>query len=264
MPINNGTSAGTVIEVDPQSLHLTGGTLNTNSGITFNSDVYPESPFLTFNVLTEDGYADFGGTIKGGSLEFHDNNGEFNVQLDYFSGLTHDFYGQTINVNGTGITFPDSTIQTTAGLPLGGGTMTGGITINQFVPANPPDVNEYTKTISYNVDGIYQYYGDGIGNDIDLSLNSNGVSGGYSDHYWGLNENGVGNSGNASQPIWYLNGSGVGQSRESEDYPIWSFGVNGATFPDSTIQTTAGIPEAPMDGNAYVRKDGAWVDISTL
>jgi hypothetical protein len=36
------------------------------------------------------------------------------------------------------------------------------------------------------------------------------------------------------------------------------------TFPDATVQTTAGIPEAPIDGNAYVRKDGAWVDITTL
>ena len=32
----------------------------------------------------------------------------------------------------------------------------------------------------------------------------------------------------------------------------------GLTFPDSTTQTTAGIPDAPSDGDEYVRLDGAW------
>jgi hypothetical protein len=32
----------------------------------------------------------------------------------------------------------------------------------------------------------------------------------------------------------------------------------GLTFPDSTTQTTAGIPDAPSDGTPYVRLDGAW------
>jgi hypothetical protein len=31
------------------------------------------------------------------------------------------------------------------------------------------------------------------------------------------------------------------------------------TFGDATVQTTAGIPDAPSDGNYYVRKDGAWI-----
>ena len=44
----------------------------------------------------------------------------------------------------------------------------------------------------------------------------------------------------------------------------WSFYDGVITFPDSSTQTTAGIPEAPQDGNAYVRKNGAWVDITTL
>lgn len=32
----------------------------------------------------------------------------------------------------------------------------------------------------------------------------------------------------------------------------------GLIFPDSTTQTTAGIPDAPSDGTPYVRLDGAW------
>lgn len=33
------------------------------------------------------------------------------------------------------------------------------------------------------------------------------------------------------------------------------------TFSDSTTQTTAGIPEAPSDGNIYGRQNGTWVVI---
>jgi len=34
--------------------------------------------------------------------------------------------------------------------------------------------------------------------------------------------------------------------------------AGGIIFPDSTIQTTAGISDAPIDGSTYGRKDGAW------
>lgn len=43
-----------------------------------------------------------------------------------------------------------------------------------------------------------------------------------------------------------------------------TYDISGITFPDGSTQGTAGIPEAPIDGNAYVRKDGAWVNITTL
>jgi len=32
----------------------------------------------------------------------------------------------------------------------------------------------------------------------------------------------------------------------------------GLTFPDSTVQTTAGLTDAPSDGSQYARQDGAW------
>jgi hypothetical protein len=45
---------------------------------------------------------------------------------------------------------------------------------------------------------------------------------------------------------------------------ISSYGVR---FSDNTVQTTAatsGIPDAPSDGNHYVRKDGAWVQCTVV
>jgi hypothetical protein len=42
--------------------------------------------------------------------------------------------------------------------------------------------------------------------------------------------------------------------------------ADGITFPDASVQTTAsfGIPDAPVDGNYYVRKDGAWVQCTVV
>ena len=40
--------------------------------------------------------------------------------------------------------------------------------------------------------------------------------------------------------------------------------IYGITFPDSSVQTTAGIPEAPQDGTPYVRIDGEWQPLSNF
>jgi len=40
--------------------------------------------------------------------------------------------------------------------------------------------------------------------------------------------------------------------------------VNGVIFPDDSLQTTAGIGDAPSNGNYYVRKDGAWVQCTVI
>jgi len=37
---------------------------------------------------------------------------------------------------------------------------------------------------------------------------------------------------------------------------------SGITFSDASSQTTAGIPDAPSDGETYARSNGAWVIIS--
>ena len=47
--------------------------------------------------------------------------------------------------------------------------------------------------------------------------------------------------------ITVQDGSGMTQMR-----------ATGLTFPDSSVQTTAGIPEAPNNGSPYVRQSGAW------
>jgi hypothetical protein len=43
-----------------------------------------------------------------------------------------------------------------------------------------------------------------------------------------------------------------------------SYGKTTIYFPDSTQQNTAGIPEAPNDGNYYVRKNGAWYQCTVV
>ena len=48
-----------------------------------------------------------------------------------------------------------------------------------------------------------------------------------------------------STPSIYINGGGV-------------------QFPDSSYQTTAGIPDAPSDGSYYVRQNGSWVALTTV
>ena len=59
--------------------------------------------------------------------------------------------------------------------------------------------------------------------------------------------------------------STVGQGTFISGGVIIVDGNSGITFPDSSTQTTAAVVgEAPNDGNAYVRKNGAWVDITTL
>lgn len=52
-----------------------------------------------------------------------------------------------------------------------------------------------------------------------------------------------------------------------ESVSLTSVGIsaNGVRFADNTVQTTAavsGIPDAPSDGQYYVRRDGAWVALS--
>jgi hypothetical protein len=89
--------------------------------------------------LTHDG--DFAGTL-GLKLSDNDNG----VQISVLSSnnalikldcdlehplLTLSGYGSTLSLSDSAITFPDSSVQTTAGLPLTGGTMSGQLIINE-------------------------------------------------------------------------------------------------------------------------------------
>jgi hypothetical protein len=110
-------------------------------------------------------------------------------------------------------------------------------------PNTHPTEDLGRMTVVLKATGISATQEDGYGDAWGWSLSGFGVAGGHYDHAWHLDENSVGNSG---------------------DVTHWEIGTGGVTFPDSTVQTTAGITEAPIDGNAYVRKDGEWVNITTL
>jgi len=180
------------------------------------------------------------------------------------------------SLNGEGITFNDETTQSTAGLPLTGGTVTGDTHFGNIENVINVDVTGQL-TVNY---ATTTYIGDGISvSDISggveiysqniqstnpdgntFTISNAGIGGLYNaDYPWSLTSNGV-SGGYGPDGSFALDSSGVyfGQNNAI------SFTGSGITFSDSTVQTTAGIPEAPIDGNAYVRKDGAWVNINDL
>jgi len=55
----------------------------------------------------------------------------------------------------------------------------------------------------------------------------------------------------------------TGLSLTSPEYGTMNVNSSGLTFPDATTQNTAGIPDAPSNGNYYARKDGAWIMLNT-
>jgi hypothetical protein len=98
-------------------LPLAGGTMSANASVSFTSNVYPEAPFLNFTVNNGED-ADFGGSISGGSFNFYDNNQGGTLTGHYYYGYTHsNDDGLTVNLSYNGITFNDTSLQTTAFIP---------------------------------------------------------------------------------------------------------------------------------------------------
>ena len=99
----SGGPSGITVETDPTALKLTGGTLSGELSL-------PQVGNLLNENLVVDSYNDTG----AGTHYYHTFtpfDGKFNLAT-----------------NGGGLTFPDGTTQTTAGLPLTGGTLTGKVT----------------------------------------------------------------------------------------------------------------------------------------
>ena len=116
--ISGGGSGGggITVETDPTALKLTGGTL---SGTLF----LPTARNLLNEDLNIQSYNDTGaGTTYTHSFKPYD--GTFQLAT-----------------NGGGLRFPDSTVQTTAGLPLTGGSITGKLTTTTPTTTTPASIN---------------------------------------------------------------------------------------------------------------------------
>ena len=243
------------------------------------------------------------------------------LYLDSLAGTTLKAWDSStdtgIDVSHTEITFADTTTQSTAGLPLTGGTMANDASI---VSVSTSEYGNYTTTITgnsvscfdpnnntttyisggglvwgsgftsydsgifsenfttlYNPDGqftVNSYDGiklTGLASSITFDDNSVQTTAavappedgdGYSQAY--------NNNGNWTNSPIFSNVTLDGELRLNADTPgsltfdnrsdkIKIFPDN-IQFADGSTQTTASVVgEAPIDGNYYVRKDGAWV-----
>jgi hypothetical protein len=155
--ISGGGIAGITVETDPSALKLTGGTLSGELNL-------PTLGNLLNANLVVDSYNDTG----AGTHYYHTFtpfDGKFNLAT-----------------NGGGLTFPDSTTQTTAGLPLTGGTLSGKLSttttttgaINFQVgvtPSNPINGDVWMGNYGLTVRGT-----DGIARNMALTGLSNSFS----------------------------------------------------------------------------------------
>ena len=176
------------------------------------------------NVVADNGGSVYSELSTTGYVYTEGYTGSGDYGVLYSNGLELADGSGYIRISTAGIRFPDGTTQTTAG---GGG-------------GNPPnDPDDFSQ--AYNNNG--NWTNEPIFNNLSVFTELH------------------------TQDI-YINGlltSSLGFDGDNHPYgDYWSIGNDGVTFPDSTVQTTAGIPEAPIDGNAYVRKNGEWVDITTL
>lgn len=152
MPIYNGggggSGGGIIYETDPNSLHLTGGTLTGN--VTANNAQFIASD----GIVSEFGDTQERVFINYDSITLNNLNGDFNATVIYRgaismhndgTGWNANYNANGFNINGqliwgeesglvvssAGITFADETTQTTAAVDLSqGGSITGNLNIN--------------------------------------------------------------------------------------------------------------------------------------
>ena len=91
-----------------------------------------------------------------------------------------------------------------------------------------------------------------------LTLDYNDYTTEVGNGYVYVSQNNIG-GGNQNWAVIYAGGIELGNGITGV-----TLNSTGVYFPDGKLQTTDGIPEAPMDGKAYVRQNGNWVDITTL
>jgi hypothetical protein len=197
-------------------LPITGGTINGNLGA---SGVYGVSVYL--NSTATDPLLDIG----SGVVEVSNTN----------SNVTR--------IWGTGVQFPDSTFQQTAG--IGDAPTDGQIYGRQY--------NSWVVASGFNGGTIYNPLTVTDSTYYDNSITLEGADG----------------SGNPRISLYNLSGGngGVGISPGN----VFSYASNGTgtsllstgvQFPDNTLQTTAGIGDAPANGSQYARKNNGWEVVS--
>jgi hypothetical protein len=171
------------------------------------------------------------------------------LYLDSLAGTTLRVWNSATDtgteVGHTGISFPDSTVQTTAytgggGFVPGSGNLDmGGYDVtNANFNSSAGQVSAQNVTMSSG--GVLTFGDSTVQTTAAFVPGSGDLVMGFSAIY------------------------GYGNSISAGNFYIQS-GYGGAiTFSDNTIQTTAatsGIPDAPNDGNIYARQNGSWVQI---
>lgn len=137
-------------------------------------------------------------------------NGNATIELSPDEGRA-EFTNLQVRLAGSAdLRFADETTQTTAGLPLTGGTLTGALNFSWF------DGEIYVPYASISTSGFNWSFGN-----ANISI-ANGISGNDGDNF-----------------PYHFNTSGIGATY---DGATWSYGLTGATFTDGTQQSTAGLP----------------------
>lgn len=126
---DNDTSIATTAFVKAQGYATSASVSATYQPIGSMGSYLPKSGGLMTGSITSNGTThdtEMSGDFFGIQLSAdHTKGSMLNFDgLDTYDGASH------VHVNPTGITFPDATVQTTSALPLGGGNLTGGITIS--------------------------------------------------------------------------------------------------------------------------------------
>ena len=214
------------------------------------------------------------------------------------SGLVqvNDQIGNSTKVWSTGIQFPDSTIQTTAATPgipdapndgfaygrvngewgqvlsTSGGDVFSYLGVTNGIFKVNPDSTNYG-------DSYFQVEGDGMGNTIariqdqntllSTSLTAQGITFPDGTTQTTAATGGSFNGGTITNPLIVSNS---GSQAYIQDYSVAVIdGVGAKTeliaggiiFPDLSVQSTAGIGDAPSDGSTYGRNNGAWSAVSS-
>jgi len=162
---------------------INGITLNNGAGFVYHDG--PNDATLTFGdgLAYVYNYGQSSSLWVPGYINFHNANG-------------------TTELNATGITFADGTVQTTSALPLTGGTLSGDVTINSADDSN-----------------LRFLYFNNLDTNESMYLRPGQIGSSSTNNNFLLN----------AQVL-----QGTGQSGNS-----WSIGEDGITFPDGSVQTTA-------------------------
>ena len=232
------------------SSHLIGTSI-TGAGISFNDETIQTTAGLpltggqvtgnvTFKYTDQNPEPGYTNSIEINPEQFQisfqspNYNSEFSpAGISLNQGATNLSFGFYYN----GIRFTDGTIQQTAALPLTGGTMTENSNITVSTPINE---YEYVYESIFNGDGLTVNYvnsSDPEYKTIHTTYGAREIIAHWEDNpAYGF----VLNTGSVS---------GI------ENGVSWGIGVNGVTYPDTSVQTTAGLPLAGGIMSGAIRFD---------